>query len=51
MDSTTSAVEFRDCARSQKPVAKRLPFMTQSTYTFVAGDGQTYGPNAHDVIQ
>lgn len=25
--------------------------MTQSTYTFVASDGQTYGPNAHDVIQ
>lgn len=25
--------------------------MTQSTYSIVAGDGQTYGPNAHDVIQ
>ena len=25
--------------------------MTQSTYTIVAGDGQNYGPNAHDVIQ
>ncbi len=25
--------------------------MTQSTYTIVAGDGQSYGPNAHDVIQ
>jgi hypothetical protein len=25
--------------------------MTQSTYTIVAGDGQTYGPSAHNVIQ